>query len=442
VTASSLDKQELHRISFIAPLTTTVSGLQSGVLQEISLAEYSAFGRPVPVEVLSGTTNGSGISLENIQTVGLPANADLPGLTEIGGPNVAELSALADRNSSTMVSGTGAALTVISVPARMELGVWILDKNNQSQRIPITESISSGVQILGIEVSETSKDLERREHASGEGNHSITLPAGTVKVELPSGQVLSKDVILSDGSVYLPVAQSNKRLRAIVSPNLAKAGDVIVVNLAKDISVELEVVGNSDRFPTIPGSFAVIDQQALNNYLAQTNPELIRTSQVWLDGQVPANDLRFNNLNVVSRTQLEHDFATDPVRLEVRRMFAITALLLVFAIFGVSAIGSGITFKTANVEEWIGRGENRKQLRRAISRVTLLSIWIASLAGVAVGIIAAGNLLTAESLTWSGLFAMPPVELEVSVRAIAALILTLLGSIWAGIALGGIRRGN
>ena len=442
VTASSLDNQEQHRIAYLTPLETTISGLQSGVLQDVTISEYSSYGHTVPVETLSATTSGIGALLENVQVVGIPNDAGLTELPEIGGPSVDQLKLLTDVKTTPELTGTGFPLRVINVPARMELWVWVLDENNQSLSVPISQAITKGMKILGVEVLETSKDQERREHASGEGSHSIELPAGTVQFELPNGMVVTKDVILNEGSVYIPVIESTKKLKAVVSPNLGEIGDSIVVNLAKDLSAELEVVANSERFPTIPGNFAVIDQQSLNDYLAQSSPELIRTSQIWLEGQIPAGDPRFNKLNVISRSSLDEEFASDPVRSKIQQMYFALLAMLIIGVFAVSALVTVISHRNANIYEWVGRGENRSQLIRAISRVILIGICVSVVAGVAVGILAASSLLSGESLTWAGLVAMPPVELSFSVTAISELILALLGSAWAGIALGGVRRGN
>lgn len=442
VTASSLDNQESQRINFLVPLQTSISGLQSSVLQDIKLSEYSALGNTVQVEVLSATTNGLESRLENIQVVGIPNDSGLTELTKIGGPGSDMLQALGAETGKSDLTGTDAPLKVISLPARMELGVWILDENNQSLRVPVSQVITSQMRILGVEVLETSKDQERREHASGEGSHSIELPAGTVQLELPNGKLVSQDVILNAGSVYLPVVESPQKLKAIVSPSLGRSGDSIVVNLAKDLSVELEVVGNAERFPTIPGNFAVIDEQSLNNYLSQSSPELIRTSQIWLDGQIPDNDPRFSKLSVISRTVLAEEFSTDPVRSKIQQMFFALMAILISGIFALSALLTVNANRTANISEWVGRGGDRIKLVNSISRVILISIFISVVTGVAVGILAASSLLTGESLTWAGIDAVPPVELSISVTAIGKLVLALAGSVWAGTLLGGVRRGN
>ena len=442
VTSASLDKHEVDRISFMSPLESRVSGLQSGVLQEISLAEYKTWGQVIPLEVLNGNTSGSDFVLESIEVVGFPRAANLPDLTSIGGPGSQTLDSIGAEQTTPETVGNGKPLDVSSIPEGMEIGVWILDADGQSKRISSTSPIENNVQILGFEIYESSKNLERREHASGEGNVSIELPSGKVELTLPDGKKFSEEVTLRSGSAYFPADKHPVKLQAIVNPEVAQVGDSIVVNLSKSLSTEVLVVGTAARFPTIDGNFALIDRDQLNEFLAQSNPELIRTSQVWIDGSLPISDNRFKNLSVVDRSALETEMATNPVRIGIRSFYSTVILFLIFGVFISSALITRLSFKKANFPEWRGRGFTQSSLKRSISKVILTSLGIAITVGGIVGAILTAKFMFNESFTWSGLLAVPPIATNYSISSLVVMFLILLAAVISGIFLEGMRKND
>ena len=442
VTSSSLDKHEVDRISFMAPLESGISGLQSGVFQEISLAEYKGWGQVVPIEVLNGNTSGNDFSLETVEVVGLPKGSNLPDLSQIGGPDSKALNSIGTVAAPSQMTGSGKALEVSKIPEGMEIGVWILDADGQSKRISSTLPIGIDVQILGFEIYESSKNLERREHASGEGNVSIELPSGNVELVLPNGKFFSQDVTLRSGSAYFPVDKYPVKLQAIVNPEVAKVGDSIVLNLSKSLSTEVLVVGTAARFPTIDGNFALINRDELNTFLAQSNPELIRTAQVWIDGPLPITDSRFSNLSVVERSALESEMATNPVRIGIRSFYLTVISFLIFGVFISSALITRLSFRKANFPEWIGRGFTQSSLKRSISKVILSSLGIAITVGGIVGATLTAKFMFNESFTWSGLLAVPPIATSFSIWSLIGMFLILLAAAVSGIFLEGMRKND
>ena len=440
VTSTSLDKHEVNRISFMAPLESRVSGLRSGVLQEISLAEYKTWGHVIPIEVLNGNTSGSDFSLETIEVVGLPKAAKLPDLSSISGPDSNILDLIGSDQTTLETAGNGKPLEVSSIPEGIEIGVWILDADGQSKRISSTAPIEDNVQILGFELYESSKNLERREHASGEGNVSIELPSGKVELTLPNGKQFSEEVTLRSGSAYFPVDEHVVKLQAIVNPEVAHVGDSIVLNLSKSLSTEVLVVGTVARFPTIDGNFALIDRDQLNSFLAQSNPELIRTAQVWIDSSLPITDNRFENLSVVARSSLETEMASNPVRIGIRSFYLTVILFLVLGVFVSSALITRISFKKANFPEWRGRGFSQSSLKRSVSKVIFTSLSTAIGVGAVVGIALTSKIVAKESFTWSGILAVPPVAASYSIWSLIAMVLILLATVVAGIVLEGMRK--
>ena len=439
VTANALDKQELHHIDFVSPLATTITGLESGVLQNKSLADYQVLGNAVSLEKISATTSANALKVQNIQVIGLPSDVTLPGQADIGGPSAAQLDALHKNAPQTFVTGQGRVLEVPSQPSHIQLGVWVLDENNQSHRVPIDTVLSTTDRVIGVEAYESAKDIERREHAVGEGKHAVDLPHGRLTFTFPNGSVVDKDVRLTSGSLFFAINKDTDELDAIVNSDLAKVGDSLVVNITPSQSVKIHVVGVAKRFATTAHNFALINQQQLNNYLASNSPALIRTTELWLDGKVPEGDSGFKGLNIVRRDELTQSFLVDPVRNGIRKLFFTVGALLVIAMFAVAWMTTNRELRDANLREWIGRGNQRVQLKRTIVNVACMTMVVAAALGVVVGYFATARLLAVESQTWAGFKAIPPVESSLSVAVLVGLFVVLLGAVSVG-ALSGRQR--
>ena len=440
VTANALDKQELHHIDFVSPLATTITGLESGVLQNKSLADYKALGTAVPLEKISATTSANALKVQNIQVIGLPSGAALPSQTDIGGPSSAQLDALHKNAPQTFVAGLGRVLEVQSQPAHIQLGVWVLDENNQSHRVPVNTVLSASDRVVGVEAYESAKDIERREHAVGEGKHAVDLPHGRLTFTFPNGSVVDKDVRLTSGSLFFAVNKDTDELDAIVNSDLAKVGDSLVVNITPSQSVKIHVVDVVKRFATTAHNFALIDQQQLNNYLASNSPALIRTTELWLDGKVPTEDSGFKGLNIVRRDELTQSFLVDPVRNGIRKLFFAVGALLLIAMFAVSWMTTSRELRDANLPEWIGRGSSSAQLKRTIVNVSTVAMVAAAAIGVVVGYFATARLLAIESQTWAGFTAIPPVESSMSVSVLVELFVVVLGAVSIGALVGRLRN--
>lgn len=436
VTASALDKQELHHIDFVSPLTTTITGVESGVLQNKSLADYRSLGEVVTLEKISATTSAKALTVQNIQVIGLPSAPMIPSQEEIGGPTSKQLQAIHRDVPEPFIHGLNKALSVRSLPSHIQLGVWMLDENNQSMRVPLTTVLSTTDRVIGVEAYESAKDIERREHAVGEGKHAVDLPHGRLTFELPNGRLIDKDVRLTSGSLFFPVNRESETLDAIVNSDLAKIGDTIIVNITPEQSVKINVVDVVKRFPTAAHNFALIDQAVLNNYLASSSPALIRTSEIWMNGNVPSKDKGFAGLKIIRRDELTQSFLVDPVRNGIRKLYFTTAALLVIAMAALTWMTMNRELRSANLREWIGRGNNLAALKRSIMRVVNVSMMVSGALGIVVGYFATARLLAIESQTWAGLPAIPPVESSLSIVVQSGLLVLIRVSVLLGAVIG------
>ena len=442
VTAGALDQQERHHIDFVSPLATTVTGVESGVLQNKSLKDYQALGNVVAIENISATTSAKALKVQNIQVIGLPSDSPLPSQAEIGGPTLTQLEKLHAHASQTVVYGKNQRLHVILQPPHIQLGVWVLDENNQSQRLPIGAVLSSTTRVIGVEAYESAKDIERREHAVGEGKHAVDLPHGRLAFELPNGHAIDNNVRLTAGSLFFPVNEGVDELNAIVNSDLAKVGDTLIVNVTPEQSVRIKVVEVAKRFPTAVHNFAVIDQSQLNDYLAAHSPALIRTSQIWLDGNIPAHDHGFSGLKIVRRDELTQSFIHDPVRNGIRKIYFVDGALLLVAMCALASMATRQELRAANLREWIGRGYQRAELERSIGTVVLVMMVVAAALGIVVGYVATSRLLTIESQTWAGFAAIPQVEASLSLPVLVGLFGVVLGAVSIGAWVGRLRNGD
>ncbi len=436
VTASALDKQELHHIDYVSPLATTVTGVESGVLQNKSLADYRSIGDVVALEKISATTSAKALTVQNIQVIGLPSEPKIPSQEEIGGPTSKQLQALHSDVPESFVNGQGKALSVRSLPSHIQLGVWVLDQNNQSMRVPVATVLSATDRVIGVEAYESAKDIERREHAVGEGKHAVDLPHGRLAFELPNGRLIDKDVRLTSGSLFFPVNDEVKSLGAIVNSDLAKVGDTIIVNITPEQSVKINVVDVVKRFPTAAHNFALIDQAELNNYLASSSPALIRTSEIWVNGNIPSQDKGFAGLKITRRDELTQSFLVDPVRNGIRTLFFTVAALLVIAMAALTWMTTRRELLSANLREWIGRGYASVVLKRSVVNVVRVSMLVSAAIGIVVGYLATARLLAIESQTWAGLPAIPPVESSLSIAVLSGLLALVLGTVFLGTLIG------
>ena len=440
VTSSALDQQELHHIDFVAPMASTITGVESGVLQNVSLDDYRALGNPVALEKISATTSGNALKVQNIQVVGVPREPQIPSQTSIGGPSEHQLIALQDSATQTFVTGAGLPLEVTSLPSHVQLGVWVLDANNQSMRLPISTVLSTTDRVIGVEAYESAKDIERREHAVGEGKHAVDLPHGRLAFTFPNGKHVDTEVRLTSGSIFFAVNPDDNELHAIVNSDLANVGDTLVVNITPSQSVKVNVVGITKRFSTAATNFAVVDQTELNNYLAANSPALIRTTEIWLDAQVPAGDARFDGLKIVQRDELTQAFANDPVRNGIRKLFFIVGILVLSALALLSMVTVAREMRNANLREWRGRGFVVKVLKRRIMSVVGVTLTLSAVIGVLIGYFATAQLVAIESTTWAGLPATPPVGARMSLALLAGLIVVVCSAVLVGTVLGRSRH--
>ena len=440
VTSSALDQQELHHIDFVAPIASTITGVESGVLQNVSLDDYRVLGNPVALEKISATTSGNALKVQNIQVVGVPREPQIPSQSSIGGPSEQQLDGLHGRATQAFVNGAGSPITVTSLPSHVQLGVWVLDANNQSMRLPISTVLSTADRVIGVEAYESAKDIERREHAVGEGKHAVDLPHGRLAFTFPNGKQVDTDVRLTSGSIFFAVNANDNELHAIVNSDLANVGDTLVVNITPSQSVKVTVVGVARRFSTAATNFAIVDQTELNNYLAANSPALIRTSEIWLDAQVPAGDARFDGLKIVQRDELTQAFANDPVRNGIRKLFFVVGILVLSALALLAMVTVAREMRNANLREWRGRGFVANVLKRRIVSVVGVTLTLSAAIGVLIGYIATAQLVAIESTTWAGLSATPPVGARMSLALLAGLIVVVCSAVLAGTVLGRSRH--
>ena len=410
-TISSLDQQQRNHIDYQSPLSHRFVGLQNGVLQEISLKAYEATGNAWPITKLAATSAGKGYVHHPIQIIGLPEKIPLPDQSIFGGPTKEQLAQITQSKSATDslgIPGANTAVTVTSLPANCELGLWIIDSNGQSQRIDPKETISANNQIIGIEIYENSYELARREHAVNEGSHAEPAPQGMLAVDLGNGQTISQSINLSDGPVYIPVTKSQSKLSAIVSSSLAAVGDDLTVDIGGNAAVTIHVLGTVTRFSTAPQDFVIVDQNALNHYLAVSSPESIKTAEIWSQGSINQADQRLAKLQVWDREVLTKNYLHDPIRNVTRQTLFGLALGMTLSLLTLIAYTMKSLVTNLNVTEWVSRGEDSRTLSRQLNRIVLTNIAIMGTVGCIFGAIANTFLFTQKSTMWNGLPAVPP----------------------------------
>lgn len=433
-TIADLDQQQRNHIAFEVPLANRYSGLEAGIFQEISLEEYQSTANAWPITKLAATSAGKSFAQKPIQIVGLPADLAVPDQTAFGGPSQSQLLNLAQNSEAKGelgVTGISSAPKVLNIPLTCEVGLWIIDENGQSRRIEPGANMSAGAKLIGVEIFENPNALARREHAANEGKHAVAAPEGLVEIEFGSDYKISRAVNLSSGPIYLPLVNNNVKLLAIASPELASPGEELTVKLGGDSAVQIKVIDNATRFATAPTNFLIVNQAVLYEYLATTNPELIRATEIWTQEPIDPSDVRLSKLQTWSNSALTEKFLQDPIRKTTRQAFYTFTSVLFLALLLLVGFSRRAMTKSLDLQEWQNRGKHPKQLNRELNRILIFCVTIMGAAGGAFGVLSTYLFASRESTMWNGLTATPPVAASFNWTLVASLssILFLLATL-------------
>ncbi|HEY4413654.1 MAG TPA: hypothetical protein VGN06_11700, partial [Gaiellaceae bacterium] len=195
----------------------------------------------------------------------------------------------------------------------------------------------------------------------------------------------------------------------IVSPDLARVGSLLPLHV-EDETIEGQVVGVANHFPSIDGDLVVAD---LPTWLTTANtiePGTATASEIWLDASTPP---RFPSLAIESQRATEASLRGDPLAR------GSLALLLVASIVGLVLAAVGILLgvvgdrrdESGDLFDLSAQGVTPAELRRhlLLRAQTVAAVGIAG--GVAAGAVVSALVVAVVAVTAGAGTPLPPLAL-------------------------------
>lgn len=429
-TLGNLDIQETFSINYKTPTSFRYAGLQSGLFDEAKLTDYSLDGKAFPISKISASTSANGYLSKPVQILALPSGIKLPDQQELGGPNKDDISGVLNQpNSEINFDIKSSAISVEQIPQNVECGVWILNDDGESRRVPAESVGGINSRILGVELFESEYEFSRRQHAIAEGKHSVPAPAGTVVIAVSASEKISFDIDLQDGPVYFPLVEFRAKLHGIASASLASPGDELIVKIGDKSSVTIQVDSVSKRFATAPEDFIILNQGQLNSYLAHQDPALIKFAEIWAESPGEVGNLTLSKIQSWDKSKLISDLQSDPIRNKSRSAFMLLVGLASAVMSFLIITAKRSLIKEINLTEWANRNWITQDSLKIFDRVVLSMISIVSLLSFILGGQLVRFLPTDVVSTWNGSSAFPPIPatlnyMQIFIAWIAALFIS------------------
>ena len=316
----------------------------------------------------------------------------------------------------------------------------------------------------------------RRVHGIGEGNNDRALPAGRLTLGAVSvdgtpvaspwrgwtgsgatagkgGQTLAVDYRLSSGAAVLTArsggpGDEGSPVPVAVDPATAAAARDGLVDLAlSGAAVTARVVAVLPRFPTVTGSFAVVDLGALERLVDVSTPGVAEPGELWLAGPGLGRlaDPPFSQLTVQLRAPLEASLRADPVARGAADLlgWAAAATLLAGAAALILLVAAERYDDAASEYAWEADGVSPSTLRAALWWRALAVAVPAVPAGILGGVVLATLTARLVAVTATATTARPPLVagaglLPGSLLALAVLAVALAAA--AGLAAASLRE--
>jgi hypothetical protein len=236
-------------------------------------------------------------------------------------------------------------------------------------------------------------------------------------------------------------ATDREPLAAIVSPGLARsaAADGTLPISVPAGRIVVRVAGVAERFPTVAGEFALVDERALAVALDTVRPGAAVVNEVWLDAGSGAARGRlaqaltrppFDVLAVSAREPFADDLRTEPLaRGTTLILISAAAVSILLALIGLALlVAADLRDEEGELFDLEAQGASPALLRRHTAlRVALVGM-PALLGAIAASIVLAGLVVDFVALTAAAATPQPPLRLAVDWGLIVA-VLTLYAAV-------------
>jgi hypothetical protein len=380
---------------------------------------------------------GGDAAMRGPQLPGLPADLSLP-VTVTGAPVAVSL-----------IAETGRGAFVV-----LRLGIAKVGRSLLDVRLPARLASS---RLVAVEIDRTEADSKIAIHQQGEGGAASGL-RGTIALQpLTSGATTVSDWTgwLGQGGLTATAAGAGVRVRfaitgatrpllrprqasdgvalpMAVSPDLARAAVAGIIRLSfAGVAVSGRVVAVGDRFPTVAGSFAVVDETLLATALNADDPGSAVPDELWLRarhaGDVAALDAAvrrapFDRMARSSYAQQLQALRSDPLSKGIRLVLEGAALLaLALALAGLLlAIATAVRDDRLALFDLEAQGVSpatlRSQLRLRAAIVTAVGL----AAALVIGLVLSAATVALVQVTATATVPVPPLQRHMAWPLVAA----------------------
>jgi hypothetical protein len=195
----------------------------------------------------------------------------------------------------------------------------------------------------------------------------------------------------------------------IVSPDLGRVGAIVPLHV-EDITVEGQVVGVANHFPSVDGDLVVADLPTWLEAANTIEPGTATASEVWLDASKPPH---YPSLAIQSQRATEASLRGDPLaRGSLALLLAAAVVGLVLAAVGVllGVVGDRRD-ETGELFDLSAQGVTPAQLRRHLLLRALAVAAVGIAGGVAAGAVVSALVVAVVSVTAGAGTPLPPLAL-------------------------------
>ncbi len=472
---------EADQAAFAVPADVT---LREGAqlvrpLDAAPLTRYQAIAggtTAMPVLRLDATAAASGSRPSDVTVLGIPAGdlprlrwqgSGLPGTPRAlastlgaGGPAAMAGTPLSAGPVSLPVSVTGADVAVALVAQRgngeiasLPLGVAAPGRSVLHGRVPAR---LAGAHLVALQIDRTEADSKIAIHQQGEGGAASGTRGAIVLSPLrgATDRVTDWNGWIGRGGLSPGAAGSGVRvafaltgasrpllrpseptdgtpLAAAVSPDIARAaqGGLIELRFA-NVTLPARVVAVGQRFPTLGGSYAVVDESHLATALNADDPGSAVPDELWLrahrQAAVPALDAAVRHGAYTELARSSHAAAlrslqTDPLSRGIRLVLEGAALLaLGLAVAGLLlAVASAVRDDRTALYDLEAQGVPPEVLRRQL-RFRAAIVAVAGLAAaLVVGLLLSAAAVALVQVTATAGVPEPPLERHIAWAEVA-----------------------
>ncbi len=428
---SGISESVNQRSRDLVPLDLSIKVGKSLVrpLDIASSAQYSALipgSVAYPILRTGSSIRSQGTVSDSLALIGVP----LPALIQSDitlksfGSDVKEL-AFNSENSLPIRMTTIMSVQLKGIPPQIDLSGWFLTPNGlrvsalfqgSGELRTLTLGTLKGAippdsSLIAFEFQESSNELSRRLHASGEGNYSIPAIKGVgsiVKVSIDGvNQNLSTQIWRDknfpysfDGNNLYVRPQPNQSIPEVITdPLTAKLAVNGILTLSNGgnsyFQVRVGVVRN--YFPSAGDRFVVMELSQLQNELSKSNIGAADPIELWVSTPYSGAYLArmklapYSSVATESRAQLSRTFASDPNGVGLVAAYRVSLLFaLLLALFMAWSALPMLRTDAANTLYYLETtGITPKEIRESLRTALLTSLCVGILTGSLLGIVVA-----------------------------------------------------